>query len=208
MFTFLGQALRDYHHTGAVLPSSRALALAITGPIRAHVGPKRILEVGPGTGPFTRLIVRHLHEGDAMHIVELSENFCRHLDERYLAPTRARLPNIELQLHQKPIEEAELEGPFDFIVCGLPFNNFPVATVRTIFRRFFDLLGPDGQMMYFEYVGMQFFKRLRPGRKHRLRLLHRIAAQKRVEGKHLDRRRVVLANIPPAYAVRLKQSTD
>ena len=36
--------------TGAILPSSRGLARAMTRPMRQAKGPRRILEVGPGTG--------------------------------------------------------------------------------------------------------------------------------------------------------------
>src|SRR3712207_2100544 len=54
---FLRQFRRQFETTGAVAPSSRFLAAAMTGPLSRRTKPARILEVGPGTGAVTRKIV-------------------------------------------------------------------------------------------------------------------------------------------------------
>ncbi len=52
---------RNFHTTGAVLPSGRALARALTRYVAAGAaGPRRILEVGPGTGAVTTVLVDRL----------------------------------------------------------------------------------------------------------------------------------------------------
>ena len=48
----------NFHTTGAVLPSGRSLAAALCYYLNGDGRPKRILEVGPGTGAVTRTIVR------------------------------------------------------------------------------------------------------------------------------------------------------
>ena len=58
MLDFLTEAVRNFRHTGAVWPSSPILARAMTRSIAEVEGPRRILEVGPGTGPFTKAILR------------------------------------------------------------------------------------------------------------------------------------------------------
>ena len=45
---FLKQFRERFHTTGAVLPSSRFLARAMTQSLRDRGSPKRVLEVGPG----------------------------------------------------------------------------------------------------------------------------------------------------------------
>src|SRR5262245_49636372 len=60
---FFGQFRRQYHTTGSILPSSRALGRALTKPMRQAAAPRRILEIGPGTGAVTREIVRSLRPG-------------------------------------------------------------------------------------------------------------------------------------------------
>ena len=47
---FLKGARRDFRHTGAIAPSSRFLARAITSAIDPAAAPLRVMEAGAGTG--------------------------------------------------------------------------------------------------------------------------------------------------------------
>src|SRR5438270_8819364 len=89
---------RNFHTTGAILPSSRFLARAMASDLKGPRGPARILEVGPGTGAVTREIVRLLLPGDRLDAVEINPSFVAHLrrrlDEAVLF--RRRLDQIEL----------------------------------------------------------------------------------------------------------------
>ena len=64
MLAFIGQAFSDYKATGAVAPSGPVLARSMTEAIRRHEGPRRVLEVGPGTGAFTKHIIEALGDGE------------------------------------------------------------------------------------------------------------------------------------------------
>lgn len=167
-------------------------------------GPRRILEVGPGTGPFTRAILRKLRAGDHFDLVEINEQFCLTLEREMLSKYRQRHPGVEVRLHCAPIEEAELSGPYDTIVCGLPFNNFPPKLMRQIFRRMFSLLKPDGELVYFEYVGVRAIKSPVVDGAARARLRRIEAIGKSLRRKHDGHTELVLVNFPPALAFRLK----
>jgi phospholipid N-methyltransferase len=171
--------------------------------MRAARGSIRVLEVGPGTGPFTRAMLKLLKSGDELHIVEINPNFAKLIEHRYLAPFRAKHPEIAATLHCESIETVKLDGTFDHIVCGLPFNNFPPALVRSIFRRLMGLLSPGGELSYFEYAGVRMFKAPMVGRKGRKKLKEIGAMSKVLRRRHLGRRELVLGNLPPAIAVRL-----
>ena len=71
------EAIRNFRHTGSVWPSSPILAKAMTSTIARIEGQRRILEVGPGTGPFTKSILGKLRAGDHFELVEINQNFCR-----------------------------------------------------------------------------------------------------------------------------------
>jgi phospholipid N-methyltransferase len=201
---FLTEALRDFRHTGSVWPSSPVLAKAMTSSIARIEGPRRVLEVGPGTGPFTKAILRKLRAGDQFDMVEINESFCRKLEKSLLSPYRGRHPQVAVRLHCAPIEEAALEGPYDVIVCGLPFNNFPPKLMRQIFRRMFALLKDDGELVYFEYAGVRVMKGPVMDSAGRARLKRIDAYGKSLRRKHDGKKELVLANFPPAIAYRLK----
>ncbi|MFO0827986.1 MAG: methyltransferase domain-containing protein [Phycisphaerales bacterium] len=203
MLAFVRQALRDIHHTGSVWPSSPALAKVMTRSLRAAEGARRLLEVGPGTGPFTKHILGALRQGDEFHIVEINEAFCRHLEQTLLEPHRAKKTGAIVHLHCAPIQDAPLRGKFDHIICGLPFNNFPPPLVRSIMNRMIELLKPGGELVYFEYAGVRAIKApfVNPDGRQRLRRID--ALGKSLRRKHGGRREFVLGNLPPAFAVRL-----
>jgi phosphatidylethanolamine/phosphatidyl-N-methylethanolamine N-methyltransferase len=202
---FLRQVFKNYHSTGAVLPSSPVLAKAMTRSLRNAVGPKRLLEVGPGTGPFTKFMLQALRDGDELHIVEINPAFALRLDRVLLEPFRVKHPKITLKLYCQPIETAALEGSFDFIVCGLPFNNFPPVVVRSIFRRLMELLKAGGELAYFEYAGVRVMKGSIVGEEGRRKLKRIGLVNKVLRRRHRGRRELVLGNMPPAVAVRLKR---
>ena len=180
------------------------LAAAMTSSIGAIEGPRRVLEVGPGTGPFTKAILRKLRAGDQFDLVEINENFCRTLEKKLLGPYRGKHPKVKVGLHCAPIEEAKLDGPYDVIVCGLPFNNFPPKLMRQIFRRMFALLKENGELVYFEYAGVRVMKGPVMDSAGRARLKRIDAYGKSLRRHHDGKKELVLGNFPPAIAYRLK----
>jgi len=208
MISFVREAFRDFRHTGSVWPSSPALAKAMTRSLRAASGPKRLLEVGPGTGPFTKHILTALRTGDEFDLVEINPAFVRKLERTLLVPFRTRHPGVAIRMHAVPIEQADLAGPYDFIVCGLPFNNFPPKLVRSIQRHLVHLLGPGGELAYFEYAGVRVLKAPFTSPKGRSRLRRIDALGKSLRRKHGGGRQLVLGNLPPAYAMRVVRTRE
>lgn len=205
MLAFFGQVFKDFRHTGAFMPSSPVLAKAMTKSLRRASGPKRLLEVGPGTGPFTKYMLRALRPGDELHIVEINQTFASRLEALHLKPFRLKNPEIMVRLYCKPIQEAAIEGPFDYIVCGLPFNNFQPVLVRSIFRQLMDMLREGGELAYFEYAGVRAMKGPLVGNEGRRQLKQIGRMGKVLQRRHRGKRELVLGNMPPAIAVRLKR---
>jgi phospholipid N-methyltransferase len=207
MFRFVREAFKDIRHTGSVWPSSPALAKAMTKGMMALRGQRRILEVGPGTGPFTERILKQLRRGDRFDVVEMNPAFCRDLERRLLRGFRHQRSDIEVVLHEAAIQDADLPGEYDLVVCGLPFNNFPPALVRSIFRRMMRLLRDGGELAYFEYAGVRTIKAPLVGELGRQRLKGIGYVGESLRRRFDGRRELVLGNLPPAVATRLcKQS--
>lgn len=179
------------------------LARAMTSALRAHRETKRVLEVGPGTGPFTGAILRTLRSKDVFDLVELNGAFCKHLEETLLSDFRSRHSSITVRLHEAPIEKAPLEGEYDFVVCGLPFNNFPLALTQSIFAQLFRLMRDGGELTYFEYAGVRTLKRPFVGSSGRDHINRQDDFRRLTASRHHVTRQLVVANIPPAHAIRV-----
>ena len=207
--TFFREFRQRFETTGAIAPSSRFLARAITRYLRQRQSdqPVRVLEIGPGTGAFTNTIVRHLQDGDRFDLVELNESFADHLRQRFATePTWHRVADFS-EVHVQPLQEFQSDAPYDFVISGLPLNNFPVDLVRDIFEHYFRHLAPNGVLSYFEY---QFVRTLRTrigsaSERARMQAIEDIMSDHCHD--HRIRRDWVFANLPPAWAQHLRRQT-
>src|SRR6266699_1605829 len=195
---------RNFYTTGAILPSSRFLARAMASDLKGSRRPARILEVGPGTGAVTREIVRHLQDGDRFDAVEINATFVAHLRKRFHQEPLFRKRLDQIELIEGPVEELLGTGVYDFIISGLPLNNFAVSQVRTIFRTFNRLLKPGGTLSYYEYAFVRQLKTPFVGREERRRLLKVGRVVDRYIRNYEIGRKRILINVPPATVRRLR----
>jgi phospholipid N-methyltransferase len=202
--TFFQEFRRTFHTTGAILPSGQLLATATLRPFNRRTIPARVLEVGPGTGALTQQLVRNLRPGDVFDIVEVNGRFVECLRHRFATEPAFQRTAGQSEVHHVPVQEFEAKAPYDFIVCGLPFNNFPRGLVKSIFRRFDELMAPAGVLSFFEYLWIRRVKSLVASRTERRRL----AGVGHVLGWYLDRYEFrhdkILVNFPPAVVHHLR----
>ena len=202
---FFGQFRERFKTTGAVAPSSRFLAYAMVWPLAQRSGPARVLEIGPGTGAVTRHIVSSLGPEDRLDLVELNEAFAANLARKFAEDAHFSAAREQAHLHQCRLQDFQHEAPYDFIISGLPLNNFDAQSVADIFEIYFSLLAPGGVLSYFEYMYVRPLRRLisRGAERQRLTELNRIM------GPYLQRYRFhqswVFANLPPAWVQHLRK---
>ncbi|HEY8903346.1 MAG TPA: rRNA adenine N-6-methyltransferase family protein [Chthoniobacterales bacterium] len=180
---FFQEALRSPQTTGAIAPSSRHLARVIVEKAGVH-NASRILELGPGTGSFTRRILE-VKPGDA-HFVALERNpsFATELRSRFPDTRIVQGCATELQAHAAEHEFHEAES----IVSGLPWAIFKPELQRTILGGVRDVLGRSGVFATFAYFGPHWL----PAGRHFRELLRSIFPDTRTS-------QVVVRNLPPAF---------
>ncbi len=201
---FYRQFREQYHTTGSILPSSRALARALTRPMRQACSPRRILEIGPGTGAVTAEIVRQLKPGDQFDIVEINPDFVAYLGQRFSEEPDFRRRRSQTRIMHCPLQEAPGEQVYDFMISGLPLNNFSMELVEDIYRSYERLLKPGGTLSYFEYVWIRAMKMpfVEAAQRDRLRALTTYLETK--IRRHQIGEEIVFLNVPPAVARHLR----
>ncbi|MGX1788866.1 class I SAM-dependent methyltransferase [Bosea sp. NPDC055332] len=129
----------------AVAPSSSALAELITQEITPATGP--VLELGAGTGAFTRaLIARGVAERD-LTLVEFGSDFARLLEMRFPA-ARVRWMDAAC-LREAGLFDAPVVGA---VISGMPVLSMPPRKVIAILRGAFGYMRPGGAFYQFTYT--------------------------------------------------------
>lgn len=201
--TFFRALRRGPSTVGAVAPSGRSLARAMVGPLaQATAEDVRILEVGPGTGVFTQEIVRHLRGRRHLDVVELEGMFVELLQQRFANEPALQAVRNHVEVHHAALQEfaaAQKAGEgYDFIISGLPLNNFSPETVSEILAVLEGLAKPGGVLTYFEYM---FFRAARSRLSLRadspIRRLDR--ALNAWQDHHQSSREAVWLNVLPAW---------
>jgi phosphatidylethanolamine/phosphatidyl-N-methylethanolamine N-methyltransferase len=200
---FLRQFFQRYHTTGSITPSGRSLAKALCRFVEngAPSGntPRQILEVGPGTGAVTTRLVKKLRPTDRLTLVELNDDFVKHLQDRFEGERSFQAVADRSNIVHGRLEDLPGEQSYDVIISGLPLNNFAVADVEQILGIFERLLKPGGTLSFFEYIAIRRIKAVVTSSQGRERLrgigeaLHRT-----LDGREV-KRDWVWPNLPPAW---------
>ncbi len=201
---FLKQFFAQYHTTGSVLPSSRSLAkalcrFAVDANGTTEKGPREILEVGPGTGAVTAQLVKSLRPDDRLTLVELNDDFVRHLQHRFATEPDFQAVSDRTQIVHGRVEEVGGEHRYQVLISGLPLNNFAVDEVEQILGLFERLIRPGGTLSFFEYIAIRRFKALVSTGAGRVRLqgigkaIHNTLAGREIKCDW------VWPNVPPAW---------
>jgi phosphatidylethanolamine/phosphatidyl-N-methylethanolamine N-methyltransferase len=173
---FLTQWARHWRETGAVLPSSPRLARAMVDRVGALAPGQVIVELGPGTGPFTKELERRYHSHRVV-AVEFNQTFAQRLQRELPRVTVIDGCATRLPAHLRGLGiHPEQVGA---VVSGLPLLSLPGEMPRRVLDAVAAVLVPGQRFIQFTYA---------PRRWRRLSHPH-LAPQ--------EHRRVWL-NLPPA----------
>ena len=203
---FLQSAARDFKRTGAVAPSTRALARAMASELVCKYRPDAsVLEVGGGTGSITKEIVRNLGPGNRLDVFEIDPRFAGLLRERVHLDKGFANPGATIRIYNKAIESINPAWRYDFIISCLPFTNFEPQMVGQIFEIYRTILKPNGICSFYEYVLMRNAARIISGKASEKQRVTGVAEVVReYVMRFAYRREIVLRNLPPAIVYHLR----
>ena len=168
---------------GAIAPSSERLARQMIRHLSPGAG--LVMELGPGTGVFTRALLAHGVKPEQLLLIEANASFAAHLGDclpgvMVIADDAGALPRI-LQSHGHSHEA--------HIISGLPFRSLKPQQRQQITAAIGEVLQPGGVLVQFTYS-------LRPP------IAPLDAKNARLIGK---RKALVVSNLPPAFVWRYEK---
>jgi phosphatidylethanolamine/phosphatidyl-N-methylethanolamine N-methyltransferase len=143
---FFRQWLRSPKSMGAVIPSSRVLARAVTEAVRWRPG-QTLIELGAGTGAISQGLIDSGLPPDALMMIELDRPLFTYLRRRFpgvrvVNGDATRLVDI---VRQQGITQVST------VISGLPMVTMPLAFQRAIIEQSFEVLGTDGYLLQYSY---------------------------------------------------------
>lgn len=136
--------MRSPLRTGSVVPSSQDLASKIVGEVRPGHG--NVIELGGGTGVFTRALLELGVPAAELEVVEINAELARGL--------RKQFPGIRvIEANATDLVNSVASGPGDYqaVISGLPLLIIPKAEQRAILEAVFALLSEEGALYQFTY---------------------------------------------------------
>jgi phosphatidylethanolamine/phosphatidyl-N-methylethanolamine N-methyltransferase len=188
----LGKFLRNPRSVGAVAPSSQTLARAMVDGLELD-GETRVVELGPGTGAFTREILKRIGPSARYLAIDREPAFVERLRTQwpaaeFVCSSAVALPTLAVERGLTPI---------DHVVSGLPFASLPGPVTKEILDGIDRTLRPGGTFRTFQYV-------------HAYGLPPAVAFRRDITARLgcAPTKQLVVRNIPPAFVLtwrRLRQ---
>ncbi len=143
--TVLKNFLKDVS-VGAVLPTSPVVVKRICSRIdfdKARV----IVEYGPGTGAFSKFILRRMSPESKLILIETNPEFCKIL---------RRIDDPRVHVFQECAEDIERileacgENAADYMISGIPFLILGNKLRDRILENTRDALSPQGKLLVYQ----------------------------------------------------------
>ena len=182
MWQFLREYISAPNTIGAIAPSSRHLAAAMTASI--DFGKARcVVEYGAGTGVFTREVAARKRRDTTYIVIEQNDRFYEMLRKQFQGMPGVVLihgdaGNVCSFLREQGFKHA------DYIISGLPFTSLPRQVSHRILSQTQEAIGAKGVFTTFQYT-----------------LLRKAFLENYFHIQGIVR---VWQNLPPAYVLHMK----
>lgn len=161
--SFIQNFWKERKMVGAMAPSSKYLAKKMLEKIDFSTA-KVIVELGPGTGVFTRKILEKLSPDGVLLVFELNDSFMNMLRKEFKDP-RVILVHDSAEKIGEYLQKNGLSQA-DAVVSSLPLANFPSDLKNRILKESHKVMHENALYVQFQYSLnakkniKQFFKRM------------------------------------------------
>lgn len=149
LITFVTEFIKDPKNIGAIAPSSKILAKKMVDTINFEEA-KYIVELGPGTGSFTREIMKRKKKHTTLILIEINEVFFKDLQKQFEDDSSVFVVHGSAENIQVYIEELNIDK-IDYVLSGLPFTSLPAEVSSRILSNVMEALQEHGEFITFQY---------------------------------------------------------
>lgn len=147
---FLKQYITQPRTVGALLPSSKYLAAKMIKNINFNCS-SCIVEYGPGTGIFTKKILKEREKSTLVLLFETNKNFYNLIKEKYKNEPNFHIFNDSAEYIGKYLKKYGVPKA-DYVVSGLPFASLPNDISSNILTETKKYLKKGGKFITFQYT--------------------------------------------------------
>lgn len=147
--SFIKQFFKDKQMVGAVSPSTKFLGEKMLENVDFE-NAKLIVELGPGTGVFTDLIIQRMRPDAKLLIFELNDAFHTTLNSRII-DTRVNVIHDSAEHIEKYLNEIQDGIQADVVISSLPLMVFPEALRLAVIDAAYKTLKKNGKYIQFQY---------------------------------------------------------
>lgn len=147
---FFLQYIVNPRSIGAIMPSSSFLGDKVLEGVNFQKA-DYIIEYGPGTGIFTKKMLKKRNPNTVMMLVENNKDFYSVLKEKFrkeqnLFIIYGSAENIEQYTREYDLPYA------DYVISGLPFASLPKQVSTRILKDTAKIIKKDGRFIAFQYT--------------------------------------------------------
>jgi len=186
---FLAAFVKRPFETGSITPSSTQLAEAMIADMGIPEA-DTVVEIGPGTGVFTRLIQQQVKPGGCFLCFEINREMAESLRQAFPG---VRVVNDSIENLARHLE-AEGRTTVDAAISGLPWAVFSPEHQERLLDATVAPLRPGARFATFAYSHAAW---LPPARRFRELLEARFS--------EVETSEVVWRNVPPAFVYRCRR---
>jgi phospholipid N-methyltransferase len=146
---FLKEFFKEKKTVGAISPSSKHLGKKMLENIDFTTS-KVVVELGPGTGVFTRMLTSKLDKDSKLIIFELHDAFYNNLSKEFLNDDRVIIINDSAENIGQYLKKHDMEE-VDVVISSLPLTNFNKKLVMGILNQSHLYLKQSGLYIQFQY---------------------------------------------------------
>ena len=128
---FIYQFIDKPKSVGALIPSSKFLTKNILSYTDLTKKNLVIVEYGPGSGTFTREIVKGMKESDTLIVIEQNKIFAKRLREQLAGAKNVFIHQDCVTNTSKILKRANIDR-VDYIISGIPFSSIPKKMTEDI----------------------------------------------------------------------------